>query len=249
MIIVKVNMWKKKQRMLLLQYYWHTRGQIGKGNCAFQGMIQSNGSWTLLNSSFAVKCQARRSLRWDSDHPEKSSARNMKRYNSVFDRAPVNKGSEHVNKAATYYNERITRGLNCLTGNYSMRRPPLLPNNPYEQQYFTYGHGTSSNSSQYMLPLRHDQHTNMVSHMQNQYSNKIWVNPAHQFSDLVQGYSQAEYNHQQRFQFQYSSQHPTYPQMNPNQHSSYPPWNHNQEIPYQHNSGYFWFHLLHIPCQ
>nr|XP_027223411.1 uncharacterized protein LOC113815552 isoform X2 [Penaeus vannamei] len=186
-----------------------------------------------------VKCQARRSLRWDSDHPEKSSARNMKRYNSVFDRAPVNKGSEHVNKAATYYNERITRGLNCLTGNYSMRRPPLLPNNPYEQQYFTYGHGTSSNSSQYMLPLRHDQHTNMVSHMQNQYSNKIWVNPAHQFSDLVQGYSQAEYNHQQRFQFQYSSQHPTYPQMNPNQHSSYPPWNHNQEIPYQHNSGYF----------
>lgn len=191
-------------------------------------------------SCFAVKCQARRTLRKDSDQPEKSSAQNTKRHNSVFDRAPVNRGSEYVNKAATYYNERITKGLNCLAGNYTMRRPPLLPGNPYEQQYFTYGqgYGTSSYSSQYMFPPVQNQHSNMLPQVQYQYSNKIWVNPAHQFSELVQGYSQEENNNQQRFQFQNSYQQPTYPQMNPNQHSSYPPWNRSQQIPYRHNGGY-----------
>ncbi|XP_063598017.1 uncharacterized protein LOC134774621 [Penaeus indicus] len=176
-----------------------------------------------------VKCQARRTLRKDSGQPGKSSAQNTKRHNSVFDRAPVYKGNEHVNKTATYYNERITKGLNCLAGNYNMRRPPLIPNNPYEQQYFTYGqgYGTSSYSSQYMLP-----------HVQNHYSNKIWANPGHQHSELVRGYSQEENNNQQRFHFQNSCQQPTYPQMNPNQHSSYSPWYHNQQSLYRHNGGY-----------
>ncbi|XP_047501910.1 uncharacterized protein LOC125047640 isoform X2 [Penaeus chinensis] len=176
-----------------------------------------------------VKCQARRTLRKDSGQHGKSSAQNTRRHNSVFDRAPVYRGNEHVNKTSTYYNERITNGLNYLAGNYNMRRPPLLPSNPYEQQYFTYGqgYGTSSYSSQYMLP-----------HVQNHYNNKMWVNPGHPHSELVQGYSQEENNNQQRFQFQNSCQQPTYPQMNPNQSSSYPPWYRSQQIPYRHNGGY-----------
>nr|XP_027227119.1 PC-esterase domain-containing protein 1A-like [Penaeus vannamei]XP_027227120.1 PC-esterase domain-containing protein 1A-like [Penaeus vannamei]XP_027227121.1 PC-esterase domain-containing protein 1A-like [Penaeus vannamei] len=79
-----------------------------------------------------VKSHGRRSLRKDSDHPEKSSVQNIKPYSSGLDRAPVSKGSEHVKEVTTCYSERTSKFHNCLAGKYSTRRPPLVPNNTYE---------------------------------------------------------------------------------------------------------------------
>ncbi|XP_042869275.1 PC-esterase domain-containing protein 1B-like [Penaeus japonicus] len=170
------------------------------------------------NQKERVKCQAKRTLKKKSDQSEPSSEQNARRHHSVFDRASSsNKGSDYVHKVASYYNERISKGLSYLAGNRGVQRRSLL-GTPCIQQQFLYGqvYGTSSNSRQGLL-----------------------AHPSPPFNIWQQGYSHQAYGNQNGLLYQNYHHQDVNPQMNQGQQSSYPPWYYSQPTQYQENGNYF----------